>query len=82
MNESGDLSTFDILIVDDQPPSRDAIRESLAALGWQQVRVVESELQALAEICRQHPDLILMRVVMPGMDGFTAATASEITKRP
>ena len=74
MIELGDFRHFEILVVDDQSFFRDAIGKMLADLGCRKVRSVDCGLRALSEVCRRHPDLILMDVLMPGMDGLTAST--------
>jgi CheY-like chemotaxis protein len=72
--ESRNFGHFEILVVDDQLFFRDAIRKILADLGCRKVRLVDCGLSALSEVCRQHPDVILMDVLMPGMDGLTASS--------
>lgn len=42
--------------------------------GIRRVRLAENGIQALSEVCRRHPDCIFMDLLMPGMDGLTAAT--------
>jgi two-component system cell cycle response regulator DivK len=60
-----------ILVVEDQPDSRQIIRDMLASTDYE---ITESENgeEALAAITKQRPDLILMDVQMPIMDGYTA----------
>jgi len=64
----------EILVVDDQVVCRNAIGKILADLGCNRVRLADGGLRALSEVCRHHPDVILMDVMMPGMDGMTAST--------
>lgn len=71
------VPTADILIVDDTKPNLDLLEALLHAYHYQ-VRAVSSGPQAL-EACRHHPpELILLDIAMPGMDGFeTCAKLQE-----
>ena len=60
-----------ILVVEDQPDSRRIIRDMLASTDYEIIEAEDGE-QALAAITKQRPDLILMDVQMPIMDGYTA----------
>ena len=60
-----------ILVVDDSPVERLALQEVLGRNGYQ-VLTAENGEQAIARSRSDHPDLILMDVVMPGMNGFQA----------
>ena len=58
-----------ILVVDDLMDSRQLTRQGLEADGW---RLIEAEsgvaALALIELCR--PDVVILDIQMPGMDGF------------
>ncbi|MBI3970316.1 MAG: response regulator [Chloroflexi bacterium] len=58
-----------ILVVDDNFVNLQLARVTLAAAGYD-VRTAESAAEALAEIERHQPRLILMDIQMPGMDGL------------
>lgn len=58
-----------ILIVDDEPANLQLLADLLKQRGHQ-VRVAPGGQLALNYIGRQKPDLILLDVNMPGMDGF------------
>lgn len=58
-------------MVDDHADSRDALRYLLEALGYA-VHVAGNGAEAVACARRVVPDLILMDVMMPGVDGLTA----------
>lgn len=58
-----------ILIVDDDPHSRKLEEALLRACGYA-VRSVESGQAALRALAADLPDLILLDVMMPGLDGF------------
>jgi two-component system, LytTR family, response regulator AlgR len=62
------------LIVDDEAPARERLRRMLAEIG--QVTVVgeaANGFDALAHCAALDPDLVLLDVRMPGMDGIEAA---------
>lgn len=60
-----------ILIAEDNPDSRDALRTLLEAYGY---RVVEAENgeEAVRMALTIGPDLVLMDIMMPQMDGLEA----------
>ena len=58
-----------ILIVDDTPTNLDVISEALNDAGYE-IAVATSGERALQQIERRSPDLILLDVMMPGMNGF------------
>ena len=60
-----------ILVVEDQPDNRQIIRDMLAPTGYE-ITEVESGEDALAAVAKQRPDLILMDIQLPIMDGYTA----------
>lgn len=68
------MSAESVLIVDDNPDNVDLARIVLAAEGWE-VRTAEDAAQALEVLKGFRPDLILMDVQLPGMDGL------ELTRR-
>lgn len=59
-----------ILIVDDEPFNVDILEQELAALGYKTLSAASGQ-EALAKVAAEAPDLILLDVMMPGMDGFT-----------
>ena len=72
MNESPiGLQGARILIVDDVPANVDVLCRSLEAAGYM-AEVATNGRSALELASESRPDLILMDVVMPGMDGFEA----------
>jgi len=58
-----------VLLVDDNPANTELVRFLLEHNGMQ-VQVAESALAALARIPSFSPQLILMDIQMPGMDGL------------
>jgi DNA-binding NarL/FixJ family response regulator len=65
-----------VLIVDDHPSFRATASAMLAADGWEVVGEAADGKSALASVRRLHPDLVLLDVQLPDMDGF--AVASEL----
>jgi two-component system cell cycle response regulator DivK len=60
-----------ILVVEDQEDNRQIIRDMLAATNYE-ITEAENGEQALAAIAKERPDLILMDIQLPIMDGYTA----------
>jgi len=74
--------TNKILIVDDEPNNLDVLHNCLYEAGFK-VPVVENGEAALKRINYIKPDLILLDVIMPGMDGFETCRRlkkHEVTK--
>jgi len=61
-----------ILIVDDHPLTRDALSALLAQQGFDVVGAAADGGQAIREAETLQPDLVLLDLTMPGMDGLTA----------
>ncbi|PJE97475.1 DNA-binding response regulator [Streptomyces carminius] len=61
-----------VLIVDDEPDVREALRRSLAFEGYD-TDLAADGLQALERVAAHRPDLVVLDVLMPRMDGLTAA---------
>lgn len=66
-----------ILVVEDSPTETHQIVNTLARHGHQ-LLTASTGLQGLSLAVQQQPDLILMDVVMPGLNGFQATR--QITK--
>jgi threonine synthase len=62
--------TRSVLIVDDHPDARRLIRRILQAQGSYSVREVGSGPEALTEARAFPPDLVILDLMMPDMDGF------------
>ena len=60
-----------ILVVEDQADNRQIIRDMLASTDYE-ITEAENGEQGLAAIAKQQPDLILMGIQLPIMDGYTA----------
>ena len=61
-----------ILIVDDHPITREALSSLLRAHGFDIVGVAADGSEAIREAARLQPELVLLDLTMPGMDGLTA----------
>ena len=71
-----------ILVVDDSPTERQYMLETLQKKGYQIVTADNGE-EAIAKSKSELPDLIIMDVVMPGLNGYQATrqiTRDDATK--
>jgi putative two-component system response regulator len=68
-DEADETEIGHLLIVDDQPNSRLLLGDLLESIGYR-VSEAESGNQALQMLKTFQPDLILLDVMMPGLDGF------------
>jgi signal transduction histidine kinase/DNA-binding response OmpR family regulator len=58
-----------VLVVDDDPKTRDMLRRTLQKAGWT-VAEAANGCEALEALERVRPALVLLDLLMPGMDGF------------
>ncbi|BAC71759.1 putative two-component system response regulator [Streptomyces avermitilis MA-4680 = NBRC 14893] len=68
----GDREPQRILIVDDEPAVREALQRSLAFEGYD-TEVAVDGADALEKATAYQPDLVVLDIQMPRMDGLTAA---------
>lgn len=68
-----------ILIVDDHEASRAGVRTVLESRGLEVCGEAADGREALAKALQLRPDLVILDITMPVLDGFTAAR--EISKR-
>jgi CheY-like chemotaxis protein len=64
------LKSARFLIIDDEPVSASAVEISLAAAGQEEVRIVNDPRDALQAYREYRPDIVLLDISMPIMDGF------------
>jgi two-component system response regulator MprA len=58
-----------VLVVDDEPPVRDALERALSLEGYT-VDLAEDGAQALKKVTTEEPDVVVLDVLMPGVDGL------------
>ncbi|MFC7899377.1 response regulator transcription factor [Streptomyces griseoincarnatus] len=63
-----------LLVVEDEPSIRTLLESTLSLTGYH-VRSTDTGLAALAEAARLQPDLILLDIMLPDLDGY------EVTRR-
>ena len=63
-----------VLIVDDEPQIRRSLELSLRAHGYE-VEAVGTGEQGVARAAANHPDVILLDLGLPGMDGISVIHA-------
>jgi CheY-like chemotaxis protein len=65
----GAMAISRVLMVDDEPDIRTIGELSLSAVGGFEVHMANDGSEAVAAAVRTRPDLILLDVMMPGLDG-------------
>jgi signal transduction histidine kinase len=73
------MNTGFILVVDDNPTNLSVISQALRSVGWN-VRLAVNGEDALSKVSQNPPELILLDVQMPGIDGFE--TCRELKANP
>jgi diguanylate cyclase (GGDEF)-like protein/PAS domain S-box-containing protein len=73
MQKVEDTTSAFVLVVDDEPLARIFVREALEQAGFE-VCEASNGAQALEQFAVRRPDLVIMDVIMPVMDGFSACT--------
>jgi CheY-like chemotaxis protein len=71
VKERGDVAT--IMVVEDNEPSRDVLSRRLERRGYRVLLAVDGQ-QAVSVAHAAKPDLILMDLGLPGIDGFEATS--------
>ncbi|MGK0442183.1 MAG: two-component system response regulator AlgR [Pseudohongiellaceae bacterium] len=74
---------MNVLIVDDEPLARQRLARLVAdSDGYQVVSEAENGKQAVEQVNQHKPDIVLMDIRMPLMDGLEAARALTILEEP
>lgn len=72
-----------ILVVDDEPLARERLIRLLAALRPRaEICEAGNGKQALEQVAAEQPDLLLLDIRMPGMDGIAVASALQALEQP
>src|ERR671928_1010030 len=81
--KTGENASVRVLIVDDHPSFRASARSLLEAEGYEVVGEAADGAEALAAVTALHPDLVLLDVQLPDIDGFEVAERlKELEDRP
>lgn len=70
MNFNLSLSRLKILIIDDEPVNLILLEQILAEQGYNRLRSVSDSRTAITTISEFRPDLVLLDLMMPHVDGF------------
>jgi two-component system, LytTR family, response regulator AlgR len=71
-----------VLIVDDEALARQRVEILLQQLGGYQVFSAENAQQALDNIAKNEPDLVILDIQMPGLSGLELAEKIQTIKQP
>lgn len=71
-----------VLVVDDEPVARQVLRELLEELQVTLAGEAATGLEAVEQIARLKPDIALVDLQMPGLDGFGVARALRGERLP
>jgi CheY-like chemotaxis protein len=69
-----------VLVIDDDPMIVKVLRDSLERAGYR-VRTATSGLEGLQTVKDERPDLIILDILMPMLDGFKVARILKFDKR-
>jgi len=63
---------FKILIIEDNDDNRDILKHQLEYLGYEVVEAADG-LEGLNQVAKEQPDLVIVDIMMPGIDGKEVA---------
>ena len=69
-----------ILVVEDQEDLRGVLRTLLSGSGYEMLEAADGH-DGVAKAKAEQPDLILMDIQLPGLDGYEAAPSSQVPAR-
>ena len=72
------MSNATILVVDDEPQIRRVLQATLSSNGYDVIEAKNGK-EALTRVLRERPNLILLDVNMPGMNGFEACRTIRLS---
>jgi CheY-like chemotaxis protein len=72
-------SLREVLYVDDEPDIREIVQMALGLMPTLSVRTADSGVRALESMRERKPDLVLLDVMMPNMDGPTTLQQMRAT---
>ncbi|CAH2603090.1 Response regulator [Rhodovastum atsumiense] len=75
------MTACPILVVEDGPTNRTIITAHLRRAGFEDLIVAEDGQQALAALEERTPDLVLLDILMPVLDGFATCRALRRDRR-
>jgi len=61
-----------VLLVEDNEPTIDVVKLELTWVGYQEVTIAKDGLEAIESVVAQPPDLIIMDIQLPKMNGLEA----------
>ncbi|RLD20684.1 MAG: hypothetical protein DRI69_05730, partial [Bacteroidetes bacterium] len=71
-NQFENASEKTILVIDDEAPIRELLNQELSGVGFNVIEAVDGR-EGIAKVRHKHPDLILLDVMMPEMNGYDVA---------
>jgi two-component system CheB/CheR fusion protein len=79
----GKTASIHILLIEDNPDSRETLKKLLEMDGYE-VSVASDGVAGYDAICREKPDVVLLDVGLPGLDGYAVArkVRAELTDPP
>lgn len=62
-----------VAVADDEPIMQMYLEETLSEFGHEVVAAAQNGFELVEQCRREHPDLVVTDIMMPGLDGFRAA---------